>query len=106
MDIIRRLTCDWCKKEFETEKRGKIWYCGEACRGKARRARDRDYQKQAYQGTHAAWELQRENKAVEERARIARRKNQQELVNIAVEAKALGMSYGKYVAMLEMNARI
>ena len=93
--------CDFCGKEYMAHT-PRTKYCCEKC---AKKAKVQQQRGRMYSGTHSAWERQIQNKYEIQDERIKRRKNQQELVNIAVEAKALGMSYGKYVAMLEMGVK-
>lgn len=103
--LIRKIICAICGKEFEVNQCGRIVYCGDECRAEAIRIRQRNNYKDTYCGSHKSWEYQKETARKEAKAREARRKNQKELTNIAVKARALGMSYGKYVAMMEMNGR-
>lgn len=69
--------CEICGKEFET-KRDYQKYCSKACRLKQNRS------------------LERERT---EKKRTERKTKNKSLTNAAVEARAMGMTYGQYQAM-------
>ena len=75
--------CNWCKKEFTPTKTGQLYCCLECRRAKGR-------------------ENERQSKEFERMKRKGKFKNKS-LRNIALEAKNAGMSYGQYVAKMEMQ---
>ena len=79
-------TCKYikCGKEFYPERKGQM-YCCEKCRGDQNRERAREYDR-----------IKRED------ARNQRKKKAS-LRDISNKAKELGMSYGMYVAQMEMQ---
>ena len=84
----RIISCRQCGKMFEATKQG-ILYCGPDCRAVAASERDkRNYYK---------------NKELKNRPRI--RKKEKSLAEWDAEARAAGMSYGQYRAMVEMKER-
>lgn len=101
MSEAKKKVCEFCGNEF-TVSREFVKYCSKVC---SKKAHLKSQSKSRYEGSHKSWECQKANKAAEERAAKARKKNQQELINISVEARKLGMSYGKYVAMMEMKGK-
>lgn len=87
-------TCELCGKQFiPTTKNAR--YCGEECRIKVKRQRTKE------------WQAKRKQEKKEQRKQEFKRlvaKN--ELKELTIEARKHGMSYGKYVALLEMGARV
>lgn len=87
--------CEVCGKDFETTK-GNKKYCGRECAEIARAQKQREWkQLQKKQGYF---------RAKEEQVKAEQRKvNAQRIVEIDKKARKLGMSYGKYVAMMRMR---
>ena len=81
--------CEWCKKEFETEIRWKL-YCCEQCKKQGKR-KNRNVREKRY----------KERRKVEKTEKIQKKTN--EITDIAVAARAVGMIYGEYVARV-LNA--
>lgn len=77
--------CKWCGKEFVPTCHKNV-YCSQMCAYE----QSKENQKSS--------RLIANRKAKEHEVRI--RNNQEKIVNIAKEAKAHGMSYGQYVAMM------
>lgn len=91
--------CQMCGKEFETN----AWfkkYCSETCAKKAIHQKDRERLYQGHPRSRATHYLCATD---EKRAAKERKENQERLRQMAVEARNAGMSYGKYVAMLELK---
>lgn len=80
----RIISCRQCGKMFEATKQGML-YCGPDCKAVAASERDkRNYYK---------------NKELKNRPRVRTKKKT--LAELEAEARAAGMHYGAYVAMLE-----
>ena len=77
--------CKICGKEFESN-RNKIC-CSKACMSENNRLLCAD----------------NNNKQREKRARV--KKNMQSIIDLTVEARKHGMSYGQYVAQMHMKGR-
>lgn len=80
---MRVVTCKLCGEEFEYEGRGHVQYCGEECRAKAEKINDA---------------RQRENRRNAKKKKRQKNENDQAIIEIARKARAMGMSYGQYVA--------
>lgn len=94
--------CRVCGKEFELGASCRI-YCSAECRKRGSRVK---YSKAVREGTHTFWEQQRENEAIAKREREKRKRSREELLKISAKARELGISYGKYVAMMESNGGV
>lgn len=96
---VEKVACGFCRKEFEPSKHFKK-YCSVECQKKAayRRAT-----KSRYDGVTSFHTIERESAKENARSRKMRERNHRELIKVSQEARAVGMSYGKYVAMLAME---
>jgi ribosomal protein L20 len=100
---LRTIECATCGKTFTVTRGGRCTYCSDECRKQAKAKYHKGYLKDLYNGSHRAWENQKASAMVEEKARKERKKNMEEINRVRGEADALGMSYGKYVAMKWMR---
>lgn len=97
----KKFVCEMCGAEFEAVG-NHAKYCSEPCK---KRAAHQNQRKNLYSGHPRARSTYYAYCVNEKTAAEERKRNQEEIKRIAVEAKELGLSYGKYVAMMEMNAR-
>ena len=81
MSEMTEIECRVCKKKFK-KKSGNQVYCSEECRNKGK------------------GEIMRQS-----RKKWKNRKKKMNLTEIEREAKEAGMSYGRYVAMIEMKRK-
>lgn len=87
--------CEVCGKDFETTK-GNKKYCGRECAETAQAQKQRE------------WKFMQKKEGYfrdkTERVKAEQRKvNAQRIVEIDKQARKLGMSYGRYVAMIHMR---
>lgn len=80
---LKEKECVMCKKPYIPSRASQL-YCTDECRNEQKRIRSKEFR---------------------EKQKATKKNKKKSLRTIATEARKAGMSYGKYVAMLEMEEK-